>query len=277
MVEVAADEDPRIAFAKWMIEGKGRMWFSRAMVNRTWAWVFGRGFVHEADDIRPENPAVHPEALDYLAGEFIKSGFDVKQLHRLICNSRTYQQSCVARSPGKESTAWLACYPVRRVNAEVLIDALCQLTGTGERYSSPIPEPFTFIPEDQRTISLADGSITSAFLEMFGRPPRDTGLLSERNSNPTDKQALHLLNSTHIQRKIERSWKLRNLVQNASRNSQRGAMARQIYIAVLSRPPHPNEMKAIAEYVTASKVRGKQVADDLVWALINTKEFLYHH
>ena len=93
----------------------------------------------------------------------------------------------------------------------MLIDAICQITGTTEKYSSPIPEPFTFIPEDQRSIALADGSITSSFLEMFGRPPRDTGLESERNNRPTAAQRLHLLNSSHIQRKIEQSPKLQRL------------------------------------------------------------------
>ena len=96
----------------------------------------------------------------------------------------------------------------------MLIDALCQITGTTEKYSSPIPEPFTFIPENQRSIALPDGSITSSFLEMFGRPPRDTGLESERNNRPTAAQRLHLLNSSHIQRKIEQSPKLQALMQS---------------------------------------------------------------
>ena len=87
----------------------------------------------------------------------------------------------------------------------MLIDALCQITGTTEEYSSPIPEPFTFIPEDQRSIALADGSTSSSFLELFGRPARDTGLESERNNQPTAAQRLHLLNSSHIRTKIEQS------------------------------------------------------------------------
>jgi hypothetical protein len=274
-VELSAEQDPRLAFAEWLVSGSGSEWFSRAMVNRAWAWFFGRGFVHEADDIRPENPPVHPEGLDFLAAEFASGGYDVKQLYRLILNSRTYQQSCVPRKPGKESNELFACYPIRHIDAEVLIDALCQLTGTRERYTSPIPEPFTFIPEDQRTIALADGSITSAFLEMFGRPPRDTGLLSERNSRPSDAQRLHLLNSTHVQRKIEKSWKLGALVKKRGR--KRGGIVRSIYLAVLSRPPSPAETRMVLDYMRSSGVKGKQATDDLVWALINTKEFLYHH
>ena len=94
----------------------------------------------------------------------------------------------------------------------MLIDAICQITGTTEKYSSAIPEPFTFIPEDQRSIALPDGSITSSFLEMFGRPPRDTGLESERNNRLTAAQRLHLLNSSHIQRKIEQSPRMQALL-----------------------------------------------------------------
>ena len=276
MIDIGRDEDPRQAFAGWLLEGSGQEWFSRAMVNRTWAWCFGKGFVDEADDIRPENPPVHPAAYEYLAEAFAESGYDVRALFRLIMNSRTYQQSCVPLNPDEKSMRMFACYPVRRLDAEVLIDALCQLTGTSERYMSPIPEPFTFIPESQRTIELADGSITSAFLEMFGRPPRDTGRASERNSKPSDAQALHMLNSTHVQRKIERSFKLRNLLAKAK--SQKGAgPVRTIYMAVLSRPPTPEEAKVIGDYFKTPGINSKQAADDLVWALVNSKEFQHHH
>ena len=271
--DIAADEDPRLVFAKWLTKEGGKEWFSRAMVNRTWAWLFSRGFVHEADDIRPENPPVHPAAFSYLAAEFASGGFDVKALHRLIMNSRVYQQSCVPRAPG--AAANFACYPVRRLDAEVLIDALCQLTGTRERYMSPIPEPFTYIPEDQRTIALADGSITSAFLEMFGRPPRDTGRVSERNSKPSDAQSLHLLNSTHVQRKIEKSWKLKALI--SQRGRKPGELAHAIFMTVLSRPPTAHERKVVAGYFKTPGLRPKQVAEDVIWALINSKEFLYQH
>ncbi len=106
----------------------------------------------------------------------------------------------------------------------MLIDAICQVTGTTEKYSSPIPEPFTFIPDGQRSIELADGSISSPFLDMFGRPARDTGLESERNNRPTAAQELHLLNSSHIRRKIEQSPKLRAVAAvaaQAARNHRR--------------------------------------------------------
>lgn len=271
--EIGAELDPRTVFADWLLLGDGREWFSRAMVNRSWACFFGRGFVHQPDDIHPENPPQQAEAFDYLAREFAAAGYDIKALYRLILNSRVYQQSCLPSGPKAEEL--FACYPVRRMDAEVLIDALCQLTGTHESYMSPIPEPFTYVPESQRTIALNDGSITSSFLEMFGRPPRDSGRWSERNRNPTAAQSLHLLNSTHVQRKIERSWKLRALI--AQRGKKAKNVPRAIYIAVLSRPPSDKEVKLVAKYFKTPGMNRKQMIDDLIWALINSKEFLYHH
>ena len=157
----------------------------------------------------------------------------------------------------------------------MLIDALCWFSGTRERYSSPIPEPFTFIPEENRSIELADGSITSQFLEMFGRPSRDTGLESERNNQPTDAQRLHLLNSTHVQNKIERSKRLNALLKNVKGN--RKMLINQVYLNVLSRFPTQDELNAAERYLQAKGMSLRQGANDLVWALINTKEFLYRH
>jgi hypothetical protein len=164
---------------------------------------------------------------------------------------------------------------VRRLDAEVLIDALCWIGGTGESYQSIIPEPYTNIPPGNRTIALADGSITSPFLEMFGRPARDTGLESERSNDPTDAQRLHLLNSTDVQRKIENSPRLRKLFQAAKGN--RTEMIRSIYLMILSRYPSPSEATVAENYFKSGGLGPKQAADDLTWALINSKEFLYRH
>jgi hypothetical protein len=157
----------------------------------------------------------------------------------------------------------------------VLIDALCWMGETGEDYSSAIPEPFTHIPAYQRSIALADGSITSSFLEMFGRPARDTGLESERNNQPTDSQRLYLLNSTDVQRKIERSQRLYKLILDAEGNPD--ALIRLLYLAILSRNPTEEELAAAEKYFQTDGLSYKQAEEDLAWALINTKEFLYRH
>jgi Protein of unknown function (DUF1553)/Protein of unknown function (DUF1549) len=273
-VRIEAGQDPRAVFADWLTK-PGNPWFARNIVNRVWAWLLGRGIIHEPDDIRPDNPAANPELLTYLEGELARAKCDLRHIYRLILNSRTYQQSSIPRSDSKDAEALFAYYPVRRLEAEVLIDALCSITGTRESYSSPIPEPFTYIPEDQRTIELADGSTTSQFLEMFGRPARDTGLESERSNQPTDAQRLHLLNSSHVQRKIEGSLKLRGLVALSGRNPR--LLISGIYAAVLSRYPTPEEMAAAEGYLRTSGLTTQQAAADLAWALINTKEFLYRH
>jgi len=273
-VRIPPAEDPRKVFADWLMT-PDNPWFARNIVNRIWAWLLGRGIIHAPDDIRPDNLAVNPELLAYLEKELVKADYDLKAVYRLILNSRTYQQSSIPRSNSPETEALFACYPVRRLDAEVLIDALCWISGTGESYSSAIPEPFTFIPENQRTITLADGSITSQFLEMFGRPARDTGLESERNNQPTDAQRLRLLNSTHVQRKIEGSWRLRGLVKAARGNRLR--LIHTIYLNILSRYPMQDELSAAEDYFQTAGLSPQQATIDLAWALINTKEFLYRH
>jgi len=273
-VQVAPGQDPRTVFADWLIAPENP-WFARNIVNRIWSWLLGRGLIHEPDDIRPDNPPVHPEVLSYLEKGLVKSNYDLQHIYRLILNSRTYQQSPIPRSDYADAEALFACYPVRRLEAEVLIDALCWISGTKESYSSAIPEPFTFIPEEHRSIELADGSITSQFLEMFGRPSRDTGLESERNNQPSDAQRLHLLNSTHVQSKIERSRRLNGLVRTAKGN--RRTLVNMIYLNILSRYPTPAELTAAERGFQGRGTNNKEATNDLAWALINTKEFLYRH
>ena len=173
-----------------------------------------------------------------------------------------------------EREANFAQYPLRRLEAEVLIDALNQVTGTTEKYTSPIPEPFTFIPEHLRSIALPDSSVTSPFLEMFGRPSRDTGLESERNNRPTASQCLHLLNSRHVQGKLEESPNLRNLLE--SKVSPR-EVVNSLYLMVLSRYPSDEEWKVAWDYSKDGNVKRRDTLMDLAWALINNPEFLYRH
>lgn len=273
-VQIKPGEDPRVVFAGWLVSADNE-WFARNIVNRVWAWLMGRGLIHEPDDIRPDNPAVHPEVLEYLQKELVRSDYDLRHLFRLILGSGTYQQSSIPQADHTEAEAWFACYPVRRLEAEVLIDALCWISQTEETYSSPIPEPFTFIPGENRTVELADGSITSQFLEMFGRPARDTGLESERNNQPNDSQRLHMLNSSHVQSKIDSSARLNALVRNAKGN--RPQLIADVYLTILSRYPSQEELAVADQYLQTKGLALRQATSDLVWALINTKEFLYRH
>ncbi|MCE1195087.1 DUF1549 and DUF1553 domain-containing protein [bacterium] len=268
--------DPRKIFAAWLT-GPGKTMLARAFVNRAWYWLMGTGIVEPADDIRPGNPPASPGTLNLLADEFIASGFNVKKLYALILTSRTYQQSSLP-APGEGATpapAGFARYAIRRLDAEVIIDALCRIGGSGERYSSPIPEPFTYIPPAQRTIALADGSITSPFLVKFGRPARDTGLESERNNHPTAEQVLYLLNSTDVKKRIDASPLL-----SAAYNmptAKRDDQIKAIYLELLSRPPTAAETAKAREYFATPGLASRQAAADLAWALVNGKEFLYRH
>jgi len=273
-LQIRPGADPRRIFADWLVAPENP-WFARCIVNRIWAWLLGRGIIHEPDDIRPDNPPVHPEVLAYLEKELVEADYELRHIYRLILNSRTYQQASIPQSNHANAETLFAYYPVRRLDAEVLIDALCWISGTRESYSSPIPEPFSFIPEEHRSIELADGSITSQFLEMFGRPTRDTGLDSERNNEPTDAQRLHLLNSTHIQKKIERSKRLSGLIKTAKGNKR--MLIGMVYLNVLARYPTQAERITAENYFQTKGIGTRQATSDLVWALINTKEFLYRH
>lgn len=272
-VEIAPNQDPRKVFADWLINPQNQ-WFSKNIVNRIWYWMMGRGIIHEPDDIRPDNPPSNPELLDFLAKELVDSGYDLRHIYRIILNSKTYQRSSIQSDGNAGDNRCFSHYIVRRLDAEVLIDAICQITQTREEYSSAIPEPFTWIPAKQRSIALEDGSITSPFLETFGRPPRDTGYESERNNEPSSAQALHLLNSSHIQQKLINC----PLVSSATKPKvDMNELIDRMYLTVLSRPPMNVERTVAMDYIQANGSNPKNAVLDLLWALINTKEFMYRH
>ncbi len=269
-VKLSPDQDPRIVFADWLVKNPQ---FARSVVNRAWSWLLGRGIVQEPDDFRADNPPANPELLSFLEKDFVSSGYDFKRLYRQILNSQTYQLASIPQSNRPEAAANFACYPLRRLDAEVLIDALDQITGASEKYSSAIPEPYTFIPDNLRSIALPDGSITSPFLEMFGRPPRDTGLESERNNRINAAQKLCLLNSSLMQKKIESS---RMIDFQSSGNRSTTEVVTGMYLGILSRFPTAAEIRTAQEYYQTG-VGKRQAVVDLAWALMNSTEFLYRH
>jgi hypothetical protein len=266
-------QDPREAFARWLT-APGNPWFARSVANRIWYWLLGRGIVQEPDDIRPDNPPENPALLAYLESELVASHYDLKRIFRLVLDSTVYQLSSIPQGPPEAVAAHFAVYPLRRLDAEVLIDALCQITGTSETYTSAVPEPYTFMPDFQRAVALPDGSINSSFLEMFGRPARDTGLESERNNRLTAAQRLYLLNSSQVQRRIQQGPALLPALRDIKNPRDRVS---QIYLAVLSRYPTDEEWKLVAARAQSSSAKGAAAGVDLVWALINGSEFLYRH
>lgn len=270
---VVGTDDPRAVFAAWLLRPENP-WFSRVMANRIWSWLMGRGVVDEPDDFRSDNPPSNPQLLDFLAQEFAAAHCDMRHMFRVILNSQAFQLSSLPVEDMPAAAINFACYPLRRLEAEVLIDALNQITGTKESYSSPIPEPFTFIPENIRAIALADGSITSSFLELFGRPPRDTGFESERNRGTSAAQRLHLLNSSHVLNKIKAS----PLVSDAdSGDHDVVKLTEKIYLTLLARLPTAQELKALDAHVNSTYSSGEALAADIVWSLVNQPEFYFNH
>ena len=278
--KLPADKDPREVFTDWLID-EDNPWFTTIIVNRIWAWTMGRGIIHETDDIRPDNPPSNPKLLDYLQEEFADSHYDMKHLLRLILTSRAYQfSSIIPTSDAPEKVeAQFGFYPLRRLDAEVLIDAINKVTGTTDLYTSAIPEPFTFIPDNKPAIALPDGSITSAFLELFGRPARATGQDNERINKPMATQKMHLLNSGHIQGKLISSPNIKQILKThgVKNKDMTKEILEEFYLTILSRYPTPDELKNVQAYIKTVVVKGNDAWTDVVWALINNEEFLYRH
>lgn len=267
------DRDPREVFADWLIRPENP-WFAKTIVNRTWAWAMGRGIIHEPDDIRDDNPPVNPELLAYLEHELTSNGYDLKHLKRLIFTSTTYQLSPIPHDQRPEAMANFASYIMRRVEAEVLADALDQITGGADLYTSAVPEPFTYIPKDMRAVTIADGSISSSFLTLFGRSARATGMENERVNELASPQWLYMLNSGAIQNKLQNGPKLGALIAAGGSTKE---ITERLYLTILSRFPTPEEVQAMDEYIKLGVAKGRDAWIDLAWALMNSPEFLLKH
>jgi len=303
-VTIPPDRDPRDFFADWLIR-PDNPWFAKACVNRIWGWLLGRGIVHEPDDIRDDNEPVHPGLLEVLEKELVASKWDTKAVYRMILNSQTYQASSVLRLKNPKAEQYFGVYIVRRLDAEVLIDAIDKITGTTDLYTSAIPEPFTYIPAEMPAVAIADGSITSPFLALFGRSARATGFFDERPTKPLPLQWLHMLNSSHIQNKLEQGTWMKTLIGDG--NKPLDEILNELYLTILSRFPTQDEVASIYEYLprvappdqpspgaapagkpapkpAAKPGRPQQTAAqrrenaiDVAWALINSIEFMYRH
>ncbi len=270
---VPPNRDPREVFADWLIQPENP-WFAKAIVNRTWAWVMGRGIIHEPDDIREDNPPSNPELLAFLEKELVSSGYDLRHLKRLIFTSTAYQFSSIQRHKSPEARANFASYQLRRVEAEVLIDALNEITGSSDLYTSAVPEPFTYIPDSMPAVAVADGSITSSFLQLFGRSARATGMETERVNELASPQWLHMLNSATIQSKLQSGPKLAALISSGGSPSE---ITERLYLTILSRFPTEADLAAAEEHAKSGVVKGRDVWIDLAWALVNSPEFLLRH
>ncbi len=264
--DISADQDPRHALVDWMAQ-PDNPFFASALVNRYWKHFFNRGLVEPEDDMRVTNPPTNPELLNALASHFVQSGYDLKELVRTICQSRTYQLSAEPNEyNAKDKQNFSRFYP-RRLPAEVLLDAVDDLTG--QRTS------FDGLPPGVRAVQLPDGGFQNYFLTVFGRPEASTACECERSGEGNLAQSLHLINSPDIQGKLSAdSARAAQLAGDKTLTPEE--KIRQLYLMAYARPPHADESQEALAYLQ-KKNADRPAYEDLVWALINTKEFLFNH
>jgi hypothetical protein len=260
-------DDPRVSLADWMAD-KDNPFFAYALVNRYWKHFFGRGLVDPEDDMRVTNPASNPQLLNALAQDFIASKFDLKHLIRTICTSSTYQLAAEPNDWNRDDKQNFSRYYPKRLNAEVLLDAINQVTGTTTGFGGA--------PSGTRAVELPDSGFTSYFLTVFGRPEASSACECERSSEANLAQSLHLLNSSEIQGKLtDGGGRAAKLAADKERDHQ--AKIRELYLLSFSREPLPDETAIAMAHIEKCGDDTKRAYEDIVWALINTKEFLFNH
>jgi hypothetical protein len=266
-LELKPQDDPRRALANWLT-APDNPFFARVLVNRYWKHFFGRALVEPEDDLRVTNPATNPALLDGLAAFFTESHFDLKALIRAICSSTTYQLSSLPNEYNAGDRQNYSRFFPRRLPAEVLLDAVDTATG--------VPTKFPGQPAGARAVALPDDSFNagSYFLTVFGRPDNSSACECERSGDSSLAQSLHLLNAKGVREKLAHGDGRAAALARESRPPDE--RVRRLFLTVHSRAPNAEESKKALEYLNARE--GKQPAwEDLVWALMNSKEFLFNH
>ena len=262
-------DDPRDALLAWMVAPENP-YFARAVVNRYWKHFLGVGIVEPEDDLRSTNPPTNPELLDQLAADFRAHGFDLKWLIRTITTSATYARSSLPHPLNSPESGHFARQVPRRLPAEVLLDAIDTVTGFTERFDG--------VPTGTRATQLPDDGFASPWLDAFGRPARRTACECERTTDPSLAQALFLLNSTELETRIcHPDGRAARYARDQARPD--GDQIDELYRIALARPPTPEERGRALAYLDQQRQKGQIRAgfEDLIWSLINTKEFLFNH
>ncbi len=268
-MDISADDDPRQKLADWMADPKNPF-FARAVANRYWAHFFGRGIVDPLDDMRVTNPPSNPELLDALAKELVDSKFSLKHLVKVIVKSRTYQLSSAPNEFNKHDKQSYARFYPRRMSAEVLYDSINLVTA--------VPAAFGGLPTDSnapnKAIMLPDEAFPSYFLDVFGRPQRISACECERVNEANLAQALHLLNSQEIQDKLTRGGARADLLAKDPRPD--AEKVEEMFLWVFARRPSAEHMNFALEHIAKNATNKKAAYENILWALLNTKEFIFN-
>lgn len=266
----------REALADWMTSPENPL-FAKAVVNRVWKKIFGRGLVDPEDDLRATNPPSDSALLDWLVADFKKNGYDMRHLLRTILNSAVYARSSVPMQENASDTKYLSHAVPRRLPAEVLLDTYSQVT--------EVPTAFTGFPEKWRATQLPDTKVANGFLSAFGRPERIATCSCERSNEPSISQALHLANGETLNAKLKSDQGIVHKWADSSMTHEQ--VIENLFLAALTRPPTANELKSLTRALDqavnaattpeAKKKARREALEDLFWSALTSDEFLFNH
>ena len=257
-------KDRRVVAAQW-IASPDNPYFAKNLANIVWAHFFGRGIIHEVDDVRISNPPVNKELLDTLGNKFTEYEYDFKRLVRDICTSRTYQLSTTTNQTNESDTRNFSHSTLRRMRAEILLDAITQVTETKNKFEG--------LPLGARAVQIANGNTGTYFLRTFGRARRESVCACEVKMEPNLSQALHLLNGGTVHLKIQEGKVVERLLGEGKTPTE---ILEQLYIRCLTRKPTEKESAAINQFLADDEDQ-RRVLEDTFWALLNSREFVFNH